>query len=80
MLGYKYALGDFVCFRGRSHLEKTVPDSFEITALLPRRDGIAQYRMRSGNEKHERVVMEDEVELVRSLAANSNIPADLRNG
>lgn len=80
MLGYKYSLGDFVCFRGRSHLVKTVPDSFEITALLPRRDGVAQYRMRSEAEKHERVVLEDEVELVSSLAANSNIPADLRNG
>lgn len=79
MLGYQFSLGDFVCFRGRSHLARVMPDSFEITALLPLRDGVAQYRIRSENEKHERVVLEDEVELVSNLAANSNVPADLRD-
>lgn len=80
MRGYKYSLGDFVCFPGRSHLVKTLPDSLEITALLPPRDGVARYRVRSEEETHERAVLEDEVELVSSLAANGNIPADLRNG
>jgi hypothetical protein len=80
MLGYRYTLGDFICFRARSHLQPKMPESFEITALLPPRDGVAQYRVRSDEEKHERVVLEDEIELVSSLAANSNIPADLRNG
>jgi len=78
MLGYRYALGDFVCFRTRSHLLPKMPESFEITALLPHRDGVAQYRIRSESEMHERVVLEDEIERVSNLAANSNVPADLR--
>jgi hypothetical protein len=78
MLGYRYELGDIVCFRGRPVGMRNLPDSFEIMALLPRRDGVAQYRVRSESERHERVVLEDDIECVRSLPANSNVPENAR--
>jgi hypothetical protein len=78
MLGYRFALGDIVNFRSRSLGMRDVPDSFEIMALLPRRDGVAQYRVRSESERHERVVLEDDIECVRSFPANSNVPEHLR--
>ena len=78
MIGYLYSLGDIVCFQSRSLSARTVPDFFEITALMPLREGKAQYRVRSEYERYERVVLEDDIELVDDIPANSNIPAHMR--
>lgn len=80
MATHRFSVGDVVCLQSRSRMTKTIPDSFEITALLPLRDGVLQYRMKSELERHERVVPEDEIELASGSAANSNIPAHLRDG
>jgi len=78
MSRYHYALGDLVCFQSRSFM--SLPDLFEVIALLPPRDGIVQYRIKSEYEKFERVVQEDDIELVHDKPANTNVPAHLRNG
>jgi len=78
MPSHIFALGDVVCFQSRSPVK--LPDSFEITALMPQRDGVVQYKVKSENEQFERVVRQDDIELVYSdRPANSNVPAHLRN-
>lgn len=73
MSTHLFALGDVVCFQSRSIVK--LPESFEITALMPQRDGVVQYKMKSEYEQFERVVQEDDIELVYSdRPANSNVP------
>ena len=77
MSSHFFALGDVVCFQSRSLVK--LPDSFEVTALMPQRDGVVQYKIKSEHEQFERVVQEDDIELVNSVrAANSNVHAQLR--
>lgn len=78
MSDYRFALGDLVCFRGASPLKR--PESFEITAQMPPRDGVVQYKIKNVDEKFERVVQEDDIDPIPSdRPANSNIPAHLRS-
>ncbi|MAS05668.1 MAG: hypothetical protein CL534_13440 [Ahrensia sp.] len=78
MSSHFFALGDVVCFQSRSLVK--LPDSFEVTALMPQRDGVVQYKIKSEYEQFERVVQEDDIELVNSARpANSNVPAHLRS-
>ena len=78
MSSHQFVLGDIVCYQSRTLMN--LPDSFEITALLPHRDGTVQYRIRSEHEKFERVVQEDDIELAYGRPANNNIPAPIQNG
>ena len=75
---HRYSIGETVCFRSTMGMARTTPDSFEIVALMPRREGVFQYRIRSENERCERVAGEDDIETVRPLhdrvAVNSNVP------
>ncbi len=78
MSNHLYALGDLVCFQSRAPVK--LPDSFEVTALMPQRDGVVQYKVKSEYEQFERVVQEDDIELLYSdRPANNNVPAHLRN-
>ncbi|MCI5075257.1 hypothetical protein [Oricola sp.] len=78
MPGHNFTLGDIVCFQSRAPVK--LPDSFEVTALMPQRDGVVQYKIKSEYERFERVVQEDDIELVHSdRPANSNVPRHLRN-
>ena len=77
---HRYSLGQTVRFTSRTGqmLQKT-PNAFEVVGLLPPRDGTYQYRIRSGEERHERVALEDDLEAIESRPArkqadNSNIP------
>ncbi len=78
MSSHHFVTGDIVCFQSRAMMN--LPDSFEITALLPQREGTLQYKIRSEHEKFERVVREDDIELVHARPATNNIPANIRNG
>jgi hypothetical protein len=44
-----------------------MPEIYRITGLLPARDDSLQYRIRSDEERHERVVREDELEEMSTL-------------
>ena len=78
MSSHHFVLGDIVCFQSRALMN--LPDSFEITALLPQHNGTVQYKIGSEYEKFERVVQEDDIELVHDKAANNNITANVRDG
>jgi hypothetical protein len=75
---HRYALGQTVRFTGRTAQPRTTPEIFEIVALMPPRDGTFQYRIRSGEERHERVALEDDIEAVEAgrfaQADNNNKP------
>ncbi|QKV17504.1 hypothetical protein [Oricola thermophila] len=74
---HRFSVGDLVCYRSRTLMK--MPDSFEVSAVLPPREGIVQYRIKSEHEAYERVVGEDDIEPVHSSPANNNIPAHLRS-
>ena len=43
-----------------------LPDTYRITATLPPRGNMLQYRIRSDDERHERVATEDSLEAVNT--------------
>jgi hypothetical protein len=79
MAGYLYELGDIVCLRNRTRMMLSLPESYEVTALLPPRDNVVQYKVKSEDERFERVVMEDDIELAHGKPVNNNVPPHLRN-
>jgi hypothetical protein len=58
MSGHKFKIGQLVNYHGR---ERT-PGVYQITQLLPPEGDTFQYRIKSRNEPHERVVKENELE------------------
>ncbi|MGO7542006.1 hypothetical protein ACC680_25870 [Rhizobium ruizarguesonis] len=48
-----------------------LPETYRITATLPLRGNVLQYRIRSDDERHERVATEDSLELVNLSPAGS---------
>ncbi len=59
--GHRFALGHTVRL-SRSLILPNVPDGeFTIVALLPSRDGVFQYRVKSTLEPYQRVVKEDQL-------------------
>ncbi|MBY4607760.1 hypothetical protein K6M90_08845 [Rhizobium sp. 9T] len=48
-----------------------LPDVYRITATLPLRGNVPQYRIRSDDERHERVAMQDSLEPVNLSPAGS---------
>lgn len=77
MATHYFALGERVCLKVSSSLEPSA--SFEVTALLPKQDGVVQYKIKSENELSERIVREDEIQSFHEeRPANNNIPAHLR--
>ncbi|MBY5608122.1 hypothetical protein HFO32_18140 [Rhizobium leguminosarum] len=48
-----------------------LPETYRITATLPLRGNVLQYRIRSDDERHERVATEDSLELIDLTPAGS---------
>ena len=79
MTTHRFAFGDIVSIQGRALVKR--PDSYEVVALMPPRDGVVQYRIKSVSEKFERVVREDDLALSFDghAAENSTFAAQPRN-
>jgi hypothetical protein len=58
MSGHKFKIGQLVNYLSRER----APGVYQITQLLPTESGTFQYRIKSRNEPHERVVKEHELE------------------
>jgi len=58
MSGHKFKIGQLVNY----HSRERAPGVYQITQLLPTESGTFQYRIKSRNEPHERVVKEHELE------------------
>lgn len=63
-----YAIGQTVQLR--SHTQTPGRMVYTVTALLPERDRIPQYRIRNRDEGHERVVSQDQISPVAKAPAN----------
>jgi hypothetical protein len=58
----KFHIGQLVEFRpNKSAPISSARGAYEITKLLPERDGEFQYRIRNAHEEHERVAAESEL-------------------
>lgn len=58
-----FHVGDAVLLR-RSYLHASAPGIYHITATLPPSEGQFQYRVRNDEERYERVVSQDRLEVV----------------
>ncbi len=71
---HRFSVGQIVRLTSRVGVWPKTDDVYHITATLPARDDMLQYRIRSDNERHERVAAEDNLELVRtSPGADSEV-------
>ena len=66
MTTYRYTIGQIVRLKSRMGLAPRTAELYRITATLPLRDNLPQYRIRNENERHERVMMEDALEEFRA--------------
>lgn len=62
MPGHRFAVGQTVRLTNRIGLARDTAETYRITAQLPERDTFPQYRIRSDDERHERVATEDSLE------------------
>ena len=63
---HSFSIGQIVRMKGRVGLPPSTAEFYRITAMLPARDNSLQYRIRSDDERHERVATEDSLEAVDS--------------
>lgn len=66
MPDHRFAIGQSVRMKGRIGLSPKTAETFRITGKLPAKDNSPQYRMRSDDERHERVITEDSLEAVEA--------------
>lgn len=64
MAVHRYAIGQSVRLKSMAGMSPRTAVTFKITATLPPKEGSPQYRLRNDEERHERVSMEDNLELV----------------
>lgn len=69
-----FHVGQAVRMNSRFGTSPATPDLYHVTATLPPRNNSPQYRIRSNEERHERVVTEDTLE-----AADSQTSGDGTN-
>ena len=62
MSAHRFAIGQSVHLRRRFGLSPHTAENYRITGLLPAMDNSPQYRIRSDDERHDRVVTEDSLE------------------
>jgi hypothetical protein len=64
MAQHRYSVGQTVLLTQSFLLAASRGEVYTITAILPERDNSPQYRIRSDDERHERVTTEDALEPV----------------
>lgn len=63
-----FGIGQMVRMKSWFGTSPETPELFRITGTLPVRDNAFQYRIRSDDERHERVAPEDSLEPVDKLS------------
>lgn len=59
---HRFSIGQTVRLTQSFLLAASATEIYTITAILPERDNSPQYRIRSDDERHERVTTEDALE------------------
>ena len=67
-----YAVGEMVRLKGGFGISADAGSVFRITGTLPARGDSPQYRIRSDDERHERVATQDTLEPVRKSSGNGH--------
>ncbi|WP_309083147.1 hypothetical protein [Chelativorans sp.] len=74
-----FSVGQMVRLRGQVGLPPNAAEFYRVTATMPARDNSLQYRIRSEEERHERVAAESNLELVSAPVDMGHIRPDERN-
>ena len=69
---HRFAVGQTVRLKRRFGAPSSGSETFRVTATLPFRDNSPQYRVRSDEERHERVTAQDDLEPVDTLPPGSD--------
>ena len=64
---HRFAIGQTVRLQSSFGMSLRTAELYRITGTLPSRDNSPQYRIRSDQERHERVTTEDSLEEVETL-------------
>jgi hypothetical protein len=67
MSSHRFAVGQTVRLRSTFGLSPRTAEVYRITGRLPEKDRSPQYRVRSDQERHERVLTEDDLEAMPIL-------------
>ena len=59
--GHRFRLGRSVILQSTTFNRDAARGAYEVTALLPEREGQFEYRIKSRSEAHERVVKESDL-------------------
>ncbi len=59
---HRFSVGQNVRMTGWQRQSADSAETFRVVATLPERNDLLQYRIRSDNERHERVTTEDNLE------------------
>jgi small subunit ribosomal protein S21 len=62
MAAHRFAIGQLVRLRWRPGLSPRTPQIYRITSLMPEKYNLPQYRVRSNEERYERVMTEDDLD------------------
>lgn len=62
MSSHRFSVGQSVRLKRKFGLSPATAENYTITGMLPARDNSPQYRIRSDEEKHDRVTTEDTLE------------------
>ena len=65
---HQFRVGQMVRLKRRASMSPRVPEIFEVTMMLPPMENLPQYRIRSSDENHERVVTQDSIEAIGGAA------------
>lgn len=68
-----YAMGQAVRLKAGFFPSSKIADIFHITGILPPRNEMPQYRIRSDGERHERVATQDILEPVSPVPTSDNV-------
>jgi hypothetical protein len=70
---HRFAIGQTVRLQSSFGMSVRTAELYRVTGTLPSRDNSPQYRIRSDQERHERVTTEDSLEEVETLV-QGNFP------
>ncbi|WP_149764050.1 hypothetical protein [Neomesorhizobium albiziae] len=65
---HRFAIGQVVRLNGSYGMSLRTAELYSVTGTLPSRNNSPQYRIRSDQERHERVATEDSLEEVETPA------------
>lgn len=73
MAAHRFSIGQTVRLKGSVGLSLKAAEIYRITGTLPAKDNSPQYRIRSDDERHERMTTEDSLEEVEATPFRSGV-------